>query len=192
MKRAFSIIILLIMTAATPALAGDVAVPDIDMVRTILVQPDFDYSIFIGEELCTALIYIIENDQTEIRDKLILKSLCALPETEDERAVKYLAEYIDEYPLDCLYGLGDFSTTDSCKALMAHLADDDELSRRYATQSLGKLDYTITDEMWTLRGEALAKLANRIEAETEEWLIPFLETAYENITIQVRDVAEEI
>ena len=176
---------------ATPALAGDVPVPDIDTVRIILVQPDFDYSMFIGEELCTALIYIIENDQTQIREKLVGKALCALPETGDERAVEYLIEYIDDYPLDCLYGLGEFSTPESCMALLNHLTNEDEFNRRFAARSLGVIDYTVSDEMWVLRDEVLIQLVDRIETEPEEWLMLHNERALENIICQVRDLVEE-
>lgn len=187
--RRMKILIILIagIAVASPAFAGDIPIPDIDMVRTILLQPDFDYTIFDGEELCTSLIYLIENDDTDIRDKVVRRALCALPETGDERAVEYLIEYIDEYPLDCLYGLGDFSTLGSCNTLMGHIEDEDEFNRRYAAQSLGKLDYTVSDEMWEHRDDALDRLAGRLEAETEEWIIPILEVAYGNIANQVRD-----
>ena len=187
--RRINILIILIagIAVASPAFAGDMPVADIDMVRAILLQPDFDYTIFDGEALCTSLIYLIENDDTDIRDKVVRRALCALPETGDERAVEYLIEYIDEYSLDCLYGFGDFSTPESCNALMGHIEDEDEFNRRYAAQSLGKLDYTVSDEMWELRDDALDRLAGRFEAETEEWIIPILEVVYGNIANQVRD-----
>jgi HEAT repeat protein len=187
-KLILTIIITIIGATASPTvLAGDISVPDVETVRLLLLQPDMDFTIFDGEELCSALIYLIENDGTDIRDKIVRRALCNLPETGDERAVEYLMEYIDDYPLDCLYGLGDFSTPESCNALLDYTDNDDESIRRFSAQSLGKLDYTVSDEMWELRDSALAELAAMLENETEEWIIPKIEKAYSNIASQVRE-----
>jgi hypothetical protein len=187
MQKLMILIIILACAFVSPAIAGDTPVPDIDMVRKILLQPDFDYTIFIGEDLCTSLIYLIENDDTEIRDRVVRRALCALPDTGDERAVEYLIEYIDDHPLDCLYGLGDFPTPESCDALMAHLDDDDEFNRRYAAQSLGNLDFTVSDEMWELRDECVALLNERLELEEEEWILPIIEDGIKAVEGQVRE-----
>ena len=186
-KLIILIILIACIAVASPAFAGDMPVADIDMVRAILLQPDFDYTIFDGEALCTSLIYLIENDDTDIRDKVVRRALCALPETGDEGAVEYLVEYIDDYPLDCLYGLGDFSTPESCNALIGHLEDYDEFNRRYAAQSLGKLDYTVSDEMWELRDECFALLNDRFETEEEEWILPIIEAGMEAVESQIRE-----
>lgn len=187
MKIFISIALFFLVTATVPASAGDVPVPDPDVVRIFLMQPDFDYTIFVDSEFCTALIYLIENDESEIRENLVRRAICALPETGDERAVEYLIEYIDDYPLDCLYGLGEFSTPESCIALMNNLTSEDEFNRCYAARSLAVIDFTVSDEMWALREEVATLLVDRIETEPEEWLMVFNERALENLICQVRD-----
>ena len=175
---------------ATQSFAGDMPVNDVQFIRKMLLQPDADFSPFIGEELCSAFIWLIDNDQTPQRERVVHRAVARLWQTGDERAVPYLIDYMDEYAMDCLYNLGYFPTPDSCNTLLAHVNDDDEFNRRYAAQSLGKLDYTVSDEMWALRDTALAELADRLENEKEEWMLPIISDAYMAVTIQVRPQEE--
>jgi len=99
--------------------------------------------------------------------------------------VPYLIEYIDIYTLDCLFGLGHFSTPDSCKTLLKYINDEDEFNRRFSVQSLGKLDFTVSDEMWELRENVLNSLHERLLKEKEEWILPFLNEAFTAVDVQI-------
>ena len=175
-------IMLMASCLVSGASAGNYPVNDVDLIRKMLLQPDADFSLFIGGELCDAFMYLIDTDDNE---RVVHRAVARLWQTGDERSVPYLIEYMDKYPMDCLYGLGSFSTPDSCYALLAHLNDDDEFNRRFSAQSLGKLDYTVTDEMWSLRDTVLAKLGERFEKEKEEWILPILSDAYMAVSVQV-------
>jgi HEAT repeat protein len=174
----------MIFTALVPiaSTAGDLPVPGVDFIRKMLLLPDADFSIFIGSELCDALMYLIENDEYE---RVVHHAVGRLWETGDERSVPYLIDYLDEYPLDCLYSLGYFSTPESRNTLLAHLGDEDEFNRRFAAQSLGKLDFTVSEEMWELRDGALTALQERLGKEEEEWILPILNDAILAINAQV-------
>jgi len=190
MRKAYLIAILIGIAAlftgiATQSYAGDMPVNDVEFIRKMLLQPDADFSPFIGEDLCDAFIWLIENDNTPQRERVVHHAIARMWQTGDERAVPYLIEYLYEYPMDCLYNLGYFSTPDSCNTLLAHISDKDEFNRRFAAQSLGNLDYTVSDEMWGLRDTALAKLGERLEKEKEDWMLPIINDAYMAVSIQV-------
>jgi hypothetical protein len=186
-------LILVPIIAGTLALnvsAGDYPVPDVETVRILTVQPDVDLSVFIGAELCDALIDIIDNYDGEYRDRYVHAALCWLRVTGDERAVDYYVDHLAEYPLDCLYGLGHFSTVVSFEALKNYLSDEDEFNRRFAAESLGMLDYTVSDEMWDIRDEALTLLGERFEAEEKEWILPIIDEAVVLVRSQQRAEGE--
>jgi len=164
------------------ATAGNYPVTDVDFIRKMLLQPDADFSPFIGSELCDAFIYLIDNDDNE---RVVHRAVARLWQTEDERSVPYLIEYTGKYTMDCLYGLGWFSTPESCQTLLAYLNDEDEFNRRFSAQSLGKLDYTVSEEMWALRDTVLAKLGERLEKEKEEWILPIINDAFMAVSAQV-------
>jgi HEAT repeat protein len=190
MRRGYLIGILIGITAlfavvTSQSFAGDLPVNDVQLIRKMLLQPDADFSPFIGEDLCDAFIWLIDNDNTPQRERVVHNAITRMWQTGDERAVPYLIEYLDEYPMDCLYNLGYFSTPESCNALLAHISDKDEFNRRFAAQSLGKLDYTVSDEMWGLRDTVLTKLGVRLEKEKEEWILPILNDAFIAVSAQV-------
>lgn len=167
--------------------AGEMHVYDTETIRMMIVQPDVDMSIFVGEELCTALIDIIDNYDGDYRDRYVKAALGWFRVTEDERSVEYLIEYLDEYTMNCLHGLGHFSTVASFNALKGYLDDEDEFNRRFAVESLGKLDYTVSDEMWELRDGCIALLNDRLETEGEEWILPIIEEGIGAVESQVRE-----
>ena len=187
----FIIIPFMLMLTPSASMAGDIPATDIEYVRMLLLQPNIDFNLFDGNELCDSLIYIIENDTTSQRDMVVRRALCALPETGDERAVEYLVDYIPDYPLDCLQGLGNFSTVESCDALANYIDDDDVFIRRFTAESLGRLDYTVSEEMWAKRDPVLARLSGRLEAETEDWMIPIIEASFTVSANQVFDMQPE-
>lgn len=178
------------MLTPSASVAGDIPAGDIEFVRLLLLQPNIDFTLFDGDELCDSLIYIIEYDTTSQRDMVVRRALCALPETGDERAVEYLVDYIPDYPLDCLQGLGRFSTVDSCDALLYYVNHDDVFVRRFTAESLGTLDYTVSEEMWAKRDLVLARLSGRLQVETEEWIIPIIEASFTVSTNQVFDMQQ--
>ena len=171
--------------------AGDLPAPDVEIVRKMLLQPNVDFSPFDGSELCNAFIWLIEYDNTPQRERVVKHAIARFWVTGDERAVPYLIEYMDEYTLNCLYGLGEFSTPESCNALLKHLDDEDEFNRRFASQSLGKLDYTVSEEMWELRDGVLDRLAKRLDLEEEEWILPLLNKAFAAVDAQVFPLENE-
>lgn len=169
-------------------MAGDLPADDIEYIRLLLLQPDIDFTQFMGDELCDSLMYIIDNDNTSQRDMVVRRALCALPETGDERAVEYLVEYIPEHPLDCIYGLGEFSTVESCDALLNYIDNEDRFVRRFAVQSLGMLDFTVSEDLWAKRDLVLASLSERMEIETEEWILPIIEVSFTASASQVFEI----
>ncbi len=183
----FILIPLLLMLASSPAMAGDIPASDVEYIRMLLLQPDVDFTLFRGDELCDTLMYIIDNDRTSQRDMVVRRALCALPETGDDRAVDYLTEYIPEHPLDCLDGLGHFSTVESCDTLLYYIDNEDRFVRRFAAQSLGKLDFTVSDEMWAKHDLVLSSLSERMKIETEEWILPIIELSFTTSSAQVFD-----
>ena len=144
----FIIILFMFLMSPSASMAGDLPADDIEYIRLLLLQPDIDFTQFRGDELCDSLMYIIDYDNTSQRDMVVRRALCALPETGDERAVAYLVEYIPEHPLDCIYGLGEFSTVGSCDTLLNYIDNADRFVRRFAAQSLGMLDFTVSEDLW--------------------------------------------
>ena len=69
----------------TQASAGEMHVYDVETIRMMIVQPDVDMSVFVGEELCTALIDIIDNYDGDYRERYVKAALGWLRVTEDER-----------------------------------------------------------------------------------------------------------
>jgi HEAT repeat protein len=186
----FAISILLIAAVPDlPATAGDLPVADVDFIRKMLLLPDNDFTVFDETELCDAFIYLIETDDDE---RVVHNAIASIWITGDERAVPYLIDYLDECALDCLYGLGWFSTVESFDALAGYLDDEDEYNRRFSAQSMGNLDYTVSDEMWALRERAIDLLRERLEIEEKEWILPILEEAVGSVESQVRDDEEEV
>ena len=167
--------------------AGDLPVDNVETIRMMIVQPDADMSVFDGEQLCTALIDIIDNCEGDLRDKYVKAALGWLRVTEDERSVEYLVEYLDEFPMNCLHGLGHFSTVESVNALKGYLDDEDEFNRRFAAESIGKLDFTVSDEMWILRDGIIDMLRERYFLEEKEWLLPVIDESIVKIESQVRE-----
>lgn len=167
--------------------AGDLPVDDVGTIRMLIVQPDVDMSVFDGEQLCTALMEIIDNYDGDLRDRYVKAALGWLRVTEDERSVEYLVEYLDEFPMNCLHGLGHFSTVESCNALKGYLNDEDEFNRRFAAESLGKLDFTVSDEMWVLRDGVISLLSERYFLEEKEWILSVIDESIVNIESQTRD-----
>jgi hypothetical protein len=184
----FIIIPFMFLFSSSASMAGDLPAGDIEFVRMLLLQPDIDFTQFRGDELCDTLMYIIDNDQTSQRDRIVRRALCALPETGDERAVEYLIEYIPDYPLDCLDGLGKFSTVESCDTLLYYIGNEDRFVRRFSIQSLGRLDFTASEDMWAKRDLVLTSLSNRMEVETEDWIFPVIEASFTASSEQVFDV----
>lgn len=182
------LLVILILAATVMVLAPisvnaeGLPVTNVEFIRKLLLQPDNDFSIFDKTELCNAFIYLIEYDDNDV---VVEHAVASLWVTEDERAIPILIENIENYPLHCLYGLGYFSTPKSCNALLAHIGDDDEFNRRFAAQSLGKLDFTVSEEMWELRDDVLNGLTKRLSLETEEWIHPILNKAIAAIDAQV-------
>jgi hypothetical protein len=168
-----------------PSMAGDIPVSDVEFVRRMLLQPDADFSPFIGEDLCDAFIWLIENDDTPQRERVVNRAVARFWVTGDERAVPYLIDYLDEYTMDCLYNLGEFSIPESCKALLGYVDDEDEFNRRFSVESLGKLDFTVSEEMWELRDDVLSALGERLKVEEEEWIMPIINDAYLAVSAQV-------
>jgi len=167
--------------------AGDLPVDDVETIRMLIVQPDADMSVFDGQQLCAALIDIIDNYDGDLRDKYVKAALGWLRVTEDERSVEYLVEYLDDFPMNCLHGLGHFSTVESVNALKGYLDDDDEFNRRFAAESLGMLDYTVSDEMWVLRDGIIDMLSERYFLEEKEWILPVIDESIVKIESQTRD-----
>ena len=174
--------VVMIISIPVGANAQDLPVPSVEFIRKMLLLPDNDFTIFDKYELCTAFIYLIETDDDDV---VVEHAVASLWVTEDERSVPYLVENIEDYPLHALYGLGHFSTVESCKALLTHINDEDEFNRRFSAESLGKLDFTASEEMWELRDDALDGLTKRLSQEKEEWIIPFLNKAIAAIGVQV-------
>ncbi len=177
---------LAILFFAAPASAGDVPVNDYGVIRNLLFQPDMDFSLFIGDQLCDAFIYLINEDESE---RVVHSAIKTIWVTGDERSVEYLVEYLEDeaVTMDCLYGLGHFSTVESYNALTGYLDDEDEFNRRFAAQSLGELDFTVSDEMWALRDDALALLNGRLAVEKQDWIHPIIKDGIAAVASQERD-----
>ena len=188
MRKALVIIIsiLVLLSLSASASAGDLPVNDYELIRKLLLQPDMDFSIFIGEQLCDALIYLVENDDNE---RVVHHALAVMWVTGDERCVPYLIENLDDedVTMDCLYGLGYFSTVDSYGALAGYLDDENEFNRRFAVESLGNLDFTVSDKMWELRPDALALMNERLSTEEQEWILPIIEEGIRKVYEQKRE-----
>ena len=166
--------------------AGDYPAPDNDRLRLLILQPHRDFSMFEDESLATGLMVLIDEEDSEFRDRIVKASLIELAKTEDERAVQYMIDYMDEFPLNALVGLEHFSTPESVEALLGHIGDEDEFTRRFASQSLGMLDYTGSDDMCDLKQVVLSALKEMLSTEDADWLWEHIEKAIASVSSQVR------
>jgi hypothetical protein len=185
MRKLIVILILgMVLATCLPAASATegIPVPSTDFIRKMLLLPDNDFTIFDKYQLCTAFLYLIDTDDNDL---VVKNAVASLWITEDERAVPYLIDNLENYSMHALYGLGHFSTVDSCEALLKYINDEDEFNRRFSAQSLGQLDYTVSDEMWELRDDVLAGLTKRLSLEEENWIIPFLEKSIAAIDAQI-------
>jgi hypothetical protein len=179
------LVVIIFFISVPAAYAGDLHVNDYSFIRKLLLQPDPDFEPFIGSELCDAFIWLIDNDNTPQRDRIVDHAISFFRYTEDERAVPYLIQYLDEYPMDCLYNLGYFSTPESCRALLDYVNDDDLFNRRFAIEALGKLDFTVSDDMWDLRDDVIKALNKRSMVEKEDFILKILNDSVIAIQSQV-------
>jgi HEAT repeat protein len=175
--------ILLILTAA-PATAQGLPVTDVHFIHNMLLTYDPDFELFDKTQLCTAFIWLIENDG----DKRVVDNAVAnLWHTADERSIPYIIKYLDndDLRLDCLFELGYFSTQESCNALLGYIGSDDEFERNISARALGRLDYTESDEMWNLHSDVLDALRRRMTVEKEDWIQRTLNDSFIAVDAQV-------